>query len=266
MYCSKCAVEIPDDANFCYKCAHPVTIGFTSQNAHARRVEPLGDLSREEILNEIFNFEEKRPAAKKQKNSAVPIELKPQTIVVKSGGVSFGGLVGALSFLILCALGVAFYVKNKQHTYFDFKVTDKGIELNSDGFKGLPSRSPVSSSTGIDTNVSRNSTPGESTRIEFDTESETRVPTNVVGNGYNEIACWITNNSNPVNLRRNCDVRDCDTDDSTIVASLDDQSEVFLFRGNFEIQSKLGFEWWTVNVNGAIYYVASSKLNCAMGE
>ncbi len=41
MYCSKCAAQLQDDANFCYKCASPVNVSFNSQNAHARRVEPL---------------------------------------------------------------------------------------------------------------------------------------------------------------------------------------------------------------------------------
>lgn len=43
MYCSQCAAEIPDDANFCYKCAHSVTISFNSQNTHVRQVQPLSN-------------------------------------------------------------------------------------------------------------------------------------------------------------------------------------------------------------------------------
>jgi hypothetical protein len=40
MFCSKCAAQLPDDANFCFKCASPASANFTTSNA--RRVEPVG--------------------------------------------------------------------------------------------------------------------------------------------------------------------------------------------------------------------------------
>jgi hypothetical protein len=56
MYCSKCAAENPYDANFCYKCAFPITANFNTVST-ARQVEPLGDTLNDEILTNVRNSE-----------------------------------------------------------------------------------------------------------------------------------------------------------------------------------------------------------------
>lgn len=56
MFCSKCAAQLPDDANFCFKCSAPVSVDFTSQTAHARRVETF-DERKNRLQNEVENYQ-----------------------------------------------------------------------------------------------------------------------------------------------------------------------------------------------------------------
>ncbi len=75
MYCSKCAAEITNDANFCSKCAYPVAGNFNSQPAYAQQVKPNGEAGRQEMLYELDNFEQSHQKSKKFLNTETPTDL-----------------------------------------------------------------------------------------------------------------------------------------------------------------------------------------------
>ncbi|CAN5715203.1 hypothetical protein BH24ACI2_BH24ACI2_12930 [soil metagenome] len=73
--------------------------------------------------------------------------------------------------------------------------------------------------------------------------------------------CYLTSNSGTVNIRKNCDVKDCDSDDTTIVGSVSSGIEID-FEGE-SVPSRLGFQWEKVLVDETgVYWVASSKISC----
>lgn len=59
MFCLNCGAQLPPEANFCYKCANPVSVDFESQTIHARRVVPVvreDNLKSSQNSREIFRF------------------------------------------------------------------------------------------------------------------------------------------------------------------------------------------------------------------
>lgn len=75
MYCEKCSAENPNDANFCFICAYPITAIFQTVST-ARQVVPLGAAFDDEIMTEIrpvLNLYEKDDLAQKRENRAANI-------------------------------------------------------------------------------------------------------------------------------------------------------------------------------------------------
>lgn len=100
MYCSKCATEIPDDANFCYKCAHPVAGSFNPQPVYIQQVKPNGEARRQEMLYELDNFEQSRQKPKQILNTETPTAVG--NFIASIVYLILGGLliIGLLAFLI----------------------------------------------------------------------------------------------------------------------------------------------------------------------
>ncbi|MGI8493834.1 MAG: hypothetical protein ACR2L1_00795, partial [Pyrinomonadaceae bacterium] len=73
--------------------------------------------------------------------------------------------------------------------------------------------------------------------------------------------CYLTSSSGTVNMRKDCNVKDCDDDDATIAGSISNGVEID-FKG-VSVPSRFGFQWEKVLVDEAgVYWVASSKISC----
>lgn len=109
MYCSKCAAEIPDDANFCYKCANPVTADFNSQNFPAEQAQSI---SRSQSKIE-----------KPQNNiSAVATML----VVLFLIGLGFGGLFAYQKYQ---------EEQNKNYSNWNYSASDTTAPVSNSSYK-----------------------------------------------------------------------------------------------------------------------------------
>lgn len=73
--------------------------------------------------------------------------------------------------------------------------------------------------------------------------------------------CYLTSSGGTVNMRKDCEVKDCDNDDATIAGSISNGVEID-FKG-ISVPSRFGFRWEKVLIDEAgVYWVASSKIAC----
>lgn len=246
MYCLNCSVQLPDDANFCYKCSNPVAVEFESQTVFARRVEPLGEIKRREMLNEIDNFEHSRKTFTKEK----PQKEKPQTIIVRQNS-GFGAAFFTVFLLAALAVGGFFlyqeYLKEQQRR------NGLNVHLGSDGFNASLN---LATSQSNPTPVYRQSEP-QQTQSKIDINVS---PNNSLNNERRNV-CTLSNNGNTVYLRQNCDTRDCTNDKSTIYSQAADNQEMFVANAPV-IDSGIGFSWIPLEFDNSVVYAASSKLVC----
>lgn len=106
-------------------------------------------------------------------------------------------------------------------------------------------KTPKSEPNKIDTNVN--------TYVEPQTSTDTLSQTNR--------HCYLTSSSGTVNIRKDCNVKDCDDDDATIAGSISNGVEID-FKG-VSVPSRFGFQWEKVLIDETgVYWVASSKISC----
>lgn len=136
MFCLNCGVQLPDEANFCYKCANPVSTDFDSQTIYARRVEPLDGDGRRELLNELENFEQSRKSSASVKRSLTEV-----------AGLAASALLIVVFVIAGLAIGSAFMgakSESRQENFIDqgdFPVV-KAADTNPVETKSVSQRQP----------------------------------------------------------------------------------------------------------------------------
>lgn len=237
MYCSKCAAELPDDANFCFKCSNPVSASFQSQNAHARRVEPI--------------YEEKTQVRRDAQPSPT---AKPQTVVVHQNS---GFVVSLSTILFLAILGGGIFFFYQRHLEEQRQIEEQrqksglNIHFGNDG-ASASLNFPQSTTTTAATPVYKQKT--------YQTE-----PTAEVANNSQGISCSIFG-ADQVNLHTNCDGQDCDSGSSTVVAVVNNGTQVTLTGRQVASSFNNVRNWIEINANGSNYFIAETKLACEQGE
>lgn len=89
-----------------------------------------------------------------------------------------------------------------------------------------------------------------------------------VNKNNNSLSCVLYNNrsdENKVIIRSDCDIYDCDTDASTIIESLPDNTSINVMKGVSQIPSGIKpYSWTKVEIvdTGQIVWVADSKIKC----
>lgn len=112
MFCSKCGISLPDDAIVCYKCASPTNSNF--QN-HSPSVQ----------------FSEQN----RQQEIPKTVTQNPSPVIVRNSSGFGTAFFTVLLLALLAGGGFLWYQQNKEHEYFGFKITDKGVSVSSDGAK-----------------------------------------------------------------------------------------------------------------------------------
>ena len=225
MFCSKCGLSLPDDAIVCYKCATPTILHFQTQ---PQQVQPL----------------EQKPQPQTHKT----VVQNPRPVIVKNSS----GLGAAFFTVLLLALlgggGFIWYQQNKEHEYFGFKITDKGVSVSSDGSKNSWNY-PTSSSN-------RNS------GYTYPTNTGEQSPSSS-SSGNNIVTCQIANSRKTVNGHEYCDTQDCDNDASTSTYTIDVGDTVTLTGRRVSSSLSSVGSWIEVNAGDGIQlFVAETKLAC----
>jgi hypothetical protein len=224
MFCSKCGLNLPDDAVVCYKCATPTILPFQNQPQQVQPLEPT-------------------PKSKIEKT----VVQNPRPVIVKNSS----GLGAAFFTVLLLALiaggGFVWYQQNKEHEYFGFKITDKGVSFTSDGAKN-PRNYPSSSSSQSPTYSAPTNTGGQ-------TVSNSSSYNNVV-------TCQIVNSRKSVNGHEYCDTQDCDNDSSTSTYTIDVGDAVTLTGRRVASSLSSVGSWIEVDADGTRLFVAETKLAC----
>lgn len=222
MFCSKCGISLPDDAIVCYKCVAPTNIHFQNQPKQIQSVE-------------------QKPAPQVHKT----VVENPRSVIVQNSS----NLGSALVLLaLLGGIGFYWYQQNKAHEFFDFKITDKGISVSSDGLKSS-GKYPASSSK----LSSENS-------LKANTQREMPSDYSIGNNGA---TCKIVNSSDTVNGHQYCDTQDCDNDESTVTTSISVGTTVDL-TGHRVSSSRPNVGSWVEITLPFInpVFVAETKLSC----
>lgn len=76
------------------------------------------------------------------------------------------------------------------------------------------------------------------------------------------VSCTISDNNGKANLKRKCDVLDCDNDPSTVAGKVTNGTSIIKTGNSAGSTLSTVGEWTEVTVNGQAYYVASSRLTC----
>jgi hypothetical protein len=240
MYCSKCAAENPYDANFCYKCAFPITANFNTVST-ARQVEPLGDTLNDEILTKVRNSERlPKSDLPAQKNNS----QRQRTIADFIAGTILTVIMIFSVFGLLAAF------------LFSREVAPVSTNQNILGNGLLIAPVPVV----LNTPKPKVKRTVEQQIIESANVANTSIPDNSV-NYVGVRRCFLSNNGNTVYLRRNCDTRDCTNDESTIYSEAADGQEMYVANVPV-IDSGIGFSWIPLEFDGSVSYAASLKLDC----
>lgn len=223
MFCSKCGVNLPDDAIVCYKCATPTILSFQNQ---PQQVQPL---------------EQKLPP-----QTHKTVVQNPRPVIVKNSSGLGAAFFTVLLLALLAGGGFLWYQQNKEHEYFGFKITDKGISVSSDGSKSSRNY-PTSSS---------------SPSYSSSTNTGGQMPSNS-STSNNVVTCQIVNSRKNVNGHEYCDTQDCDTDESTATYTIDVGDTVVLTGRRVASSLSSVGSWIEVSAeDGTQLFVAETKLAC----
>lgn len=108
--------------------------------------------------------------------------------------------------------------------------------------------------------------PATTTSTPIPPETTTPSPNNGQSTTVQEPECVLYNDKSDktvVNVRENCDTRNCESDASTIAGEYPDNTQVRVFNGSNVQGSRFTWVKIAITSSGRIVWVASSKLKCA---
>lgn len=227
MFCIQCGQQLPEYSVACFKCGYQII----------QQVQPIPqNQPQSEMYKALIELE-----ARKAQNQQAQKPQSPPVIVKQTSGVG----VAFFTVLLLVVFrigGFIVYQKLKPKPLFGLSVDKDGINVEYN--PSIPSASQANSGR-QPTNQS----------FQSNRQSQNVQPVTV---------CQIVSQTKHVNLRENCDVRDCDTDGSTATYEIDTGDSVTL-TGRYVPSSKFG-KWVEVNSETdegtKTFFVAESKLNC----
>jgi hypothetical protein len=164
----------------------------------------------------------------------------------------FGGIfVVFLGFVLISLIGFA-AVRFTMSGNDSASVNSSSASANKNNNRVYSNNSPVNRNNSVYTNTNKVS----------------NVNTSTYSPSYSSSGCRLYNdksNENKVFIRSECDVYDCDTDESRVIESLPDNTRINIIKGVSRVKSKVKpYSWIKVEIidTGQIVWVADSKIKC----
>lgn len=225
MHCPKCSTYLTDDLAFCTNC------GFPIQQEVDTILRPSFPATKVKTVE--FTMP---PGAAYDERSAPPTS--------RSGTKT--AMIAILATLAAIAIGAALFFA--------------GMNVNSiNDQKEIVSISPTPSTSDENSNKAAIVKPKTIPSVNRKS-SQTPLTTNSNSPAISSSSCIIKNAGESVNLRRDCDKKDCTTDATTIRMTVIDGTNIT--RRSADSQASKGFRWVAIRYNNEDLWVSDNKISC----